>query len=417
MKQTTRIFAFLFAFFTFSLLAADSANIEVGVDRVFQPPYAKLLNGKKIGLITNQTGASRSAQSTMELFRVMQEKGEFELVALFAPEHGLYGDIFAEKEVANAKTEEGTPIYSLYGATRRPTNEMLKGLSLLVFDIQDIGTRSYTYASTLFYVMEEAAKKKIPVVVLDRPNPINGITVDGPMVEEAYRSFLGYINIPYCHGMTIGELAKFFNEEQKVGCDLHVIPMKGYKRSMTYADTGLSWIPTSPYIPEAQTSFFYPTTGFLGDMRFVSIGIGYTLPFRVVAAPWINGEKFAKALNQHKLAGVMFYPIRIRPLAGSFAQKCCRGVLIMVTNPQSYLPVTTQYLLLSVLRQLYPKEMLKALGSLKAQPLNFYKVCGTKLVLETLQKEKSPFWSLKKIHSKEREEFLEIRKKYLHPDY
>lgn len=407
-----RIFSLLFLLLSFSCFA-----IELGVDRVFSPPYDKQLKGKKIGLITNQTGANRHAESTMELFSTMQDKCGYELKALFAPEHGLYGDVFADKEVASSKTETGTPIFSLYGATRRPTAEMLKEISLLVFDIQDIGTRSYTYASTLFYAMEEAAKKKIPVMVLDRPNPINGLTVDGPMVEEEFRSFLGYINVPYCHGMTIGELAKFFNEEHKVGCDLTVIPMKGYRRAMSYADTGLNWIPTSPYIPEAQTSFFYPSTGFLGDMRFVSIGIGYTLPFRVVAAPWIDGEKLASHLNRHKLQGVRFYPIRIRPLTGSFANKCCRGVMIMVTNPQTYLPVTTQYLMLSAIKELYPKEMLKAVASVKAQPVNFFKVCGTKSVLDVLQKEKSPFTALKKIHSKERGEFLEVRKKYLHPDY
>lgn len=411
MKQTTR-FLLLFILFTLKALA-----LEVGLDLVFSDPYVTMVKGKKIGLITNQTSVNKSLETSVRLFLKEQEKNKFELVALFAPEHGIYGDIHAEKEVANTRSDEGLPVHSLHGKTRRPTPEMLKGINLLVFDIQDIGIRSYTYASTLFYAMEEAKKQNIPVLVLDRPNPINGLIVDGPMLEKELRSFIGYVNVPYCHGMTIGELARFFNEEYKIGCDLHVVPMKGWKRWMHFDATGLHWIPTSPNIPEATSPSFYAMTGFLGDMRYVSIGIGYTLPFKVVGAPWINPNRLSSRLNELKLPGVHFYPFRFRPVGSSFAQKPCKGVKILVTNPQRFLPVTTSYALLSVLKELYPKETQKALRELKLQPHSFYKACGTHAIFNILEKEKQPFTKLRAIHSKERQQFLEIRKKYLNPAY
>ena len=353
----------------------------------------------------------------MQLFLKEQKQNEFELIALFAPEHCIYGDTHAGIHVASIKTEEGLPVHSLHGQTRRPTQQMLKGINLLVFDIQDIGSRSYTFATTLYYVMEEAAKQKIPVIVLDRPNPINGIIVDGPMLEEEYRSFIGYLNIPYCHGMTIGELARFFNEEYKIGCNLSVVPMRGWKRWMNFEATGLHWIPTSPNIPEATSPCFYPITGLIGDLRCVSIGIGYTLPFKVLGAPWINPKKFADALNARKLPGVHFYPFRFQPTSSSFANKPCKGVLIKITNPQAFLPVITTYAILSTLKEQYPKEMAKAIKEIKAKPELFYKACGTRQIIDLLEKEKQPFSKLTTIHSQERQKFLETRKAYLNPDY
>ena len=195
---------------------------------------------------------------------------------------------------------------------------MLKGIDLLIYDIQDIGSRSYTFLSTLLYVMEEAAKQQIKVMVLDRPNPINGIVMDGPMLEEKWRSFLGYINVPYCHGMTIGELAQYFNGEYKIGCDLEVIPMKGWKRTMSFKDTHLPWVPTSPHVPEAETALVYPVTGILGELGIVNIGIGYTLPFKLIGAPWIQAEAFAEQLNQQQFPGVRFLPFYYRPFYGKF---------------------------------------------------------------------------------------------------
>ncbi len=411
MKQTTRFFLALL------LVALKLQAVEVGLDLVFQPPYEEMLKGKKVGLITNHTAINSHLETSIQLFLKEQSRIKFELVSLFAPEHGLYGDTHAGKNIASAKSDEGLPIHSLHGITRRPTAQMLKGISLLVFDIQDVGSRSYTYATTLYYAMEEAAKLHIPVVVLDRPNPINGIIVDGPMLEKELRSFVGYIDVPYCHGMTIGELAKLFNEEYKIGCKLQVVPMRGWKRWMNFEDTGLHWIPTSPNIPEATTPSFYPMTGFLGDMRFVSIGIGYTLPFKVIGAPWIHPNKFAQSLNARKLPGVYFYPFRFQPVGGSFLAKPCKGVLVKITNPQRFLPVTTAYAILSTLKEQHPKELAKALKDLKNKPDTFFKACGTHAIVTILEKEKLPFSKLTAIHAKERQKFLEVRKKYLNPNY
>ncbi|MBS0637838.1 MAG: DUF1343 domain-containing protein [Verrucomicrobia bacterium] len=410
-KQTTS-FLCLLLLFVCRLYAVD-----VGLDLVFQPPYNEKIKGKKIGLITNHTAVNKNLQTSIQLFLQEQEAQKYELIALFAPEHGLYGDAHAGANVASSKSEEGLPIHSLHGLTRRPTADMLKGLSLLVFDIQDLGTRSYTYETTLFYAMEEAAKRKIPVLVLDRPNPINGLIIDGPMLEKDFKSFIGYIDIPYCHGMTIGELARYFNEEYKIGCDLSVVPMRGWKRWMSFEDTGLHWIPTSPNIPEPTTACFYPMTGLIGDMRLVSIGVGYTLPFKVVGAPFINPKTFAEALNARKLPGVAFYPFRFQPTSGSFAAKPCKGVLIKVTNPQRFLPVTTGYAVMSTLKEQYPKEMAKALRDLRGKPELFFKACGTEKIFATLEKEKKPFNKLTAVHSAERQKFLETRAKYLAPDY
>ena len=407
-----RIFLFLLSLHIVALF-----GVEVGVDRVFLPPFNSLLKDKKIGLITNQTGVNKELTSTVDLFFQRQKFHGFELKALFAPEHGLYGDFYAGDHVPNAKYKNSIPIHSLHGSTRRPTDEMLKGITLLVFDIQDIGSRSYTFTSTLYYCMEEAAKRKIPVMVLDRPNPINGLCVDGPMLENEFRSFLGYVNVPYCHGMTAGELARFFNAEYSVGCMLYVVPMRGWNRAMSFEETKLSWIPTSPNIPEASTSIFYPTTGLLGEMPLASIGIGYTLPFRVVGAPWIDAEAFTKSLNRYNLPGVRFQRTYFRPYFGRFAQKPCQGALIVVTNKRTFLPITTQYLILSVLKELYPDQTNEALKTLQKTPQNFYKVCGTKAIHQILQKEPKPFSKLSVFHKSEREAFLPIRKKYLLPEY
>ena len=277
--------------------------VDLGIDTLLSGGYDKELKGKRVGLVSNHTGVDKNLLPTME---VLQKNG-VKLVALFSPEHGWKGNYYAFEKTSDGK-EAHLPLYSLHGKTRRPNDQMLKGIDLLIYDIQDIGVRSYTYATTLFYVMEEAAKRKIPVMVLDRPNPINGLIVDGGMLEEKWRSFIGYVNVPYCHGMTIGELATFFNGEYKIGCNLKVIPMKGWKRTMTFKETGLAWVPTSPHIPEADTPLFYASTGILGELNMVNIGVGYTLPFKVVGAPWIDAEAFAEKLNSQHLRGVHFFP-------------------------------------------------------------------------------------------------------------
>jgi uncharacterized protein YbbC (DUF1343 family) len=344
--------------------------------------------------------------------QLLQDNADhYKIVALFSPEHGLQGQQYAWEFVHHGD-DKGIPIYSLHGETRRPKPHMLKGIDALIYDIQCTGVRAYTYPTTLFYTMEEAAKLGIEVIVFDRPNPINGLVVDGPMLEEKWRSFIGYINIPYCHGMTIGELATFFNVEYNVGCKLKVIPMKGWKRSMSYRDTGLAWIPPSPYVPEPDTPLFYSSTGILGELHFLNIGIGFTLPFKVVGAPWIQATEFAAKLNGQKLPGVHFQPFHFRPFWGLYKGLDCQGVLIRVTDPHTYRPLSVQYLLLGMLKSLYPKEVLSRLAQNTSKDL-FCKANGTDAVYEILLKEKYPAWKLIELHKAEREAFLEKRKKYL----
>lgn len=404
-----------YIFFLFYLLSFQlgAAQVVLGIDQLFTSEYEALLQYKKIGLITNHTAVNGKLEPTAFLLQKNEKKGKYTLAALFAPEHGLTGSSYASEEIQKDRTSNGIPIHSLYGDTRYPTKEMLNSINLLIYDIQDIGCRSYTYISTLFYVMEAAAKYGIPLIVLDRPNPINGVTVDGPMLEEKWRSMVGYINIPYCHGMTIGELAQFFNGEYKIGCNLTVIPMKGWKRRMTFQDTGLKWIPTSPQIPNAMTVYYYPITGLLGELQLVNIGVGYTLPFQVVGAPWINAIDFAQKLNNQNFPGVIFYPFYYRPFFGRFAKEECQGVLIVVTQPDRYQPVAIQYLLLGMLKILYPKQFQKALEIGKAKLEMFHKLNGTEEVYNVLKKEKFVTWPLRSLHQEQRKAFLEKRKAYL----
>lgn len=400
--------AFLFLIW----LAHADAKVRLGVDVFFQEGHQGLLKGKKVGLITNHTGVDSELHATVELFK--KHAQEYELVALFAPEHGIKGSAPAEEAIEDSKDAKGIPIYSLYGKTRRPTEKMLEGIDVLIYDIQDIGSRSYTYATTLYYAMEEAAKKNIFVIVLDRPNPINGIIVDGPMLSDKWRSFIGYVNVPYCHGMTIGELATFFNEEYKVGCRLKVIPMRGWKRTMSFKDTGLPWIPTSPFIPEPDTPLFYASTGILGELNLVGLGGGYSLPFKLVGAPWVNGMHFAERLNAQKLPGVRFFPLHYRPYHGGHKGVDCQGVMIIVTDPLLYRPVAVQYLLMGILKTLYPKQFMEHLAELEKSRKNlFCQANGTEEVLSILQQERYVAWKLIDLQKEERQKFIGIRQKYL----
>lgn len=410
-----RIFSLVFLFFSLfsELYCAKPPKVKVGAELLFTEDYVHLIRGKRVGLITNHTAVNSRMVSTIDLLKKNAQKYDFKLTALFAPEHGITGSAHASENVKDEKDPEGIPIYSLHGKTRRPTDKMLSKLEVLLFDIQDIGSRSYTYGTTLFYAMEEAAKHNLQVIVLDRPNPINGIVMDGPMLEEKWRSMVGYINVPYCHGMTIGELARFFNSEYEIGCKLEVVPMKGWQRSMTFQDTGLPWIPTSPYIPEATTAFYYPMTGILGELQVVNTGIGYTLPFKVIGAPWIDAKLFAENLNRQKFPGVFFEPFYYRPFYGRFANEDCEGVLIVITDPLVYKPVSSQYLLIGMLKSLYPSKFKEALSNSVDRKNMFCKVNGTDKIYRIISEEKNIVWTLRTFQEKEREDFANVRKKYL----
>lgn len=402
---------FLLFFFIWTTIFAEP-KVQLGADRFFtEKEYAKYLSCK-IGLITNHTGVNADFTPTLDLI-LQNVKGEGKLATIFCPEHGLKGSFHAAELVAHGE-KNSIPIFSLHGETRKPTQKMLEGLDLLIYDIQEIGSRSYTYATTLFYAMEAAHEKNIPVLVLDRPNPLGGELVDGPMLGKDLRSFLGYINVPFCHGMTIGELAQFFNEEYKIGCNLIVVPMKGWERRMTYMETGLNWLPTSPYIPEPDTPFYYASTGILGELELVNIGIGYTLPFKLVGAPWIQSEVFAEKLNEQKLPGVKFVPFSFRPFYGPFKGKECHGVKIVIKDYREYKPLSVQYLLLGILKSLYPKEVNKKLKELSPEKVKvFAKINGNEEFFQWLREEKYVAWKLMQYQKDERKEFLAKREKYL----
>lgn len=389
------------------LLISSLSALELGVDVYFQEGHHVKHRGKRIGLVTNQTGVNKRSQPTWKLLQ------PFGLAALFTPEHGLSGSAYANDSIAHGK-EGKLPIYSLHGKTKRPTKAMLENLDLIIYDIQDIGVRSYTYATTLFYVMEEAAKYGKEVIVLDRPNPMGGEVVDGASLDPNFRSFVGYINVPYVHGMTIGELAKYFNREYKIHCRLQVIPMKGWKRHQTYAQTPLSWIPTSPHIPEPDTPLFYATTGLIGELSLVNTGVGYTLPFKCIGAPWINADEYAAHLNKQKLPGVHFTPLHYRPFYALHKNKECHGVLIQITDPHIYEPLSTCYTLIGLLKSLYPNQVATAFKAMSTS--RWKQVCnafGSESLLTQIKNEKYIAWNLRTAGKKKRSAFKTRRLPYL----
>lgn len=417
--QTKIRFSHYFSFIVFFIGLAvvqlgfgEDPKVLLGVDVLFKEDKLAEWKGKRIGLITNQTGVDHKMRSTIDLF--LNNAFDIKVTALFSPEHGISGQAYAAEEVLDRKGPMNIPIYSLHGKTRRPIAHMFKNIDVLFYDIQDIGTRSYTYTTTLCYMMEEAAKLGIPLVVLDRPNPINGQLVEGPMLKEQWRSFIGYLNVPYCHGMTIGELANYFNEEYHIGCQLDVIPMRGWERWMSFADTALFWIPTSPNIPEADTPLFYASTGIIGELSIVSIGVGCALPFKILGAPWIKAVELARAMNEQHLPGVFFLPHYFRPFYGLYKGKDCEGVLIKVTDARSYRPMAVQYMLLGILNLLYPKQIQTKLSEL--EPIKkelFCKANGNEDMFSLLSKEKYIAWKLISYQQEEREKFRQTRKKYL----
>lgn len=395
----------------FSLLL--QAKVTVGMDRLLDEEcYRSWLKDKRVALVTNNTALCRGHKLSAE--RLLQQK-DFTFVAIFAPEHGFSGNFHASEEVTEGFYEDKIPIYSLHGKTRRPTALMLKDIDVIIFDIQDIGCRSYTYVSTLFYVMEEASRRHITVIVADRPNPMGGLVVDGIGLDEKYRSFIGYIDIPYCHGMTVGELARYFNAEYKIGCDLKVAPLAGWKRSMHFGDTGLVWIPTSPHIPEPDSPLFYTMCGVVGEIHLVNTGVGYTTPFKLVGAPWIDADKFAAALNKQHFPGVVFVPTHFKPFYGDLKHKDCHGVKIIVTNPNKIMPVQTQFLLIGMLKSLYPEQFTAAFASVKKE--SFCKIAGREEVYEILKNERFAIYKLKSLCQTDRKLFLAKRKKYLCSTY
>jgi len=331
------------------------SDVRTGLDNLVDREF-DILRGKRVGLITNATGVDRNLVSIVDLFH---DAVEVELVALFGPEHGVRGDYDAGAYVESYTDERtGLPVFSLYGPTRKPSDEMLDGIDVLVFDIQDIGVRSYTYISTMGLTMEAAAAHGIAYVVLDRPNPLGGIRVEGNIAREDHLTFVSPFPIPYVHGLTVGELARMLNGERMLEegarADLSVIPMKSWRREMTYGDTGLHWVPTSPHIPRADSPLFYVMTGIIGELQQLSEGVGYTLPFEVFGAEWIDGGVLADRLNETAMPGVRFRPVSWRPFYGRDEGKRLEGVQIHIIDAQEVDLMAAGFRLLEVHHELYP---------------------------------------------------------------
>jgi uncharacterized protein YbbC (DUF1343 family) len=304
----------------------QSERTKPGVDVLEQEKFAPL-RGKRVGLITNQTGVDSERRRTID---VLAHAEGIMLVALFSPEHGIVGQIDAP--LANAADgATGLPIYSLYGETRRPTEAMLKGIDVLLFDVQDAGVRFYTYITTMAYCMEEAAKHHIEFFVLDRPNPLGGEVIEGPMLDRDRLSFTGYFPMPVRYGMTIGELAKMFNAENKIGADLQVFTMMNWKRGEAYDQTGLRWIPPSPNLRTLNAASLYPGIEIL-QAGGISVGRGTDTPFELIGAPWIQAAELSADLNRRAIPGVKFQSTLFTPNDGLYKGQYCQGVSIVITN-------------------------------------------------------------------------------------
>ena len=325
----------------------NSPKVIIGLERIGE--YKDLFANKKVGLITNATGIDRNFKSNV---LILQEATD--LVAIFTPEHGFLGQVAANENTSHAYSEEfKLPIYSLYGATRKPTAKMLENIDILVFDIQDVGVRHYTYISTMALAMQAAKEYNKKVVVLDRPNPLGG-TVQGPTLKKGNESFVGMYPIALRHGMTVGELALLFNKEYGINADLTVIPMLGWKRSMYFADTDLPWVQTSPNIPTPTSALVYPASCMIGSSK-ASDGVGTTQPFEFIGMPNINAYDLARTMNAYALEGVYFRPIAFVPKFGKLAEQTCFGVQIHVTNKNTFDPVRVGTLLVKELEKLYPE--------------------------------------------------------------
>ena len=329
--------------------APASQPVLAGIDVLRAEGFAPL-KGLRVGLLTNHTGRARDGSATIDL---IASAPNVKLTALFSPEHGIRG-ILDESVPSSHDDKTGLPIYSLYGDTRRPTADMLAGLDAIVIDLQDIGTRFYTYMTTMAYVMEEAAGRKLKVFVLDRPNPIGGVQIEGPTLDATAVGFTGYFpQMPIRHSLTLGELARLFNGEKKIGADLTVIGLKGWRRDAWFDETGLGWINPSPNMRTLYAATMYPGIGALESAN-LSVGRGTDTPFEHVGAPWIDGSKLADALNARQLPGVRFYPERFTPTASKFANTECQGVFIVVTDRNAVRPVRVGVELAAALLKLFP---------------------------------------------------------------
>ena len=402
--------------FVLSFMNVEAQTVMTGVEVLREGGFAQL-KGKRVGLVTNPSGVDRNLNSTID---ILYKAPEVKLVALFGPEHGVRGDVYAGGKVSDSvDSVTGLPVYSLYGATRKPTPQMLEGIDVMVYDIQDVGVRSYTFISTLGLVMEACAAKDIEVLVLDRPNPLGGHKIEGCYVEQPFNSFVSQYKIPYVYGLTVGELAVMINEEgmnrgqkgdqEPVKCRLSVVPMKGWSREMIYEDTKLPWVLPSPNIPFKDSPMYYAASGVCGELYgFMNIGIGYTLPFQIFGATWLDPQKLKARLEEYDLEGVSFRTIWYKPFSGTLKGQLVGGLQFFFTDYAKARITEVQFRVMQAVAELYPDK--KAFTVANGVGL-FDKVCGTDYVRGEFSK-RYKFDDIKEYWRKDEAAFRELSQKY-----
>jgi len=381
----------------------NSRKTILGIERVDE--FKEVFENKRIGLITNPTGITGDFESSIQ---VLLEKTN--LVALFSPEHGVRGSLQAGQKLTTYTDEEtGLPVYSLYGASKKPSKEMMDALDIIAIDIQDNGSRYYTFIYTMAYCMMACAEYDKEFVVFDRPNPINGVKVEGNKLDvEKYRSFVGYYPMVQRHGMTMGELALLFNKEYGINCKLHVIPMKNWERDMDFEETGLPWVIPTPNLPNISTAYVYNTTCIFEGTN-VSEGRGTTTPFELVGAPWLKSEQLAKELNSYNLPGVYFRPQYYTPTFSKYVGELCGGVFVHITNRETFNTVKTSWVMLNHIRTNYSEHFKVNKPYVEGRPSLFEFEAGSDDVIHNTTSLEEQL----RVVEEDSKEFEKIRKPYL----
>lgn len=389
----------IIAILSMAAAIAATAQVKPGVE-VLRDRNFDILQGKRVGLITNPSGVDNTLKSTVD---ILSEAPGVRLTALYGPEHGVRGDVHAGDNVGNSvDAATGVPVYSIYGKYRKPTAEMLDDVDVLVYDIQDNGCRSFTFISTMGLAMQTCAELGKEFVVLDRPNPAGANKIEGCIVEDSCFSFVSQFPIPYLYGLTPGELATYLNEEGLlpggVKARLTVVPMEGYDRKMSFADTGMPWVLPSPHQPNAESALYYPATGILGELYYVSIGVGYTMPFKLVAADWVDAAELNRRLNALDIPGVMFRPIHIKPFYSTGKGENLQGVEIYVTDAEAAPLTLVQFYVMQELAAMYPDHRVMDTPEAAKRFDMFDKVTGSKQIRRLFTKRHSvadmaPYWN------------------------
>ena len=359
------------------------SQVKTGIEVLRERNFDVLL-GKRVGLCTNPTGVDRNLVSTID---ILHDAENVNLVALYGPEHGVRGNVYAGDHVDNeVDLRTGLKMYSLYGKTAHPTQEMMDEIDMMVYDIQDIGCRSYTYISTMGNLMEACQKYGKELVVLDRPNPLGGKKIEGCLVEDGFYSFVSRFAIPYIYGQTPGELALYLNAKAAKPCKLTVVEMEGWTRNMTWEDTGLEWIVASPHVPHGRTAIYYPVTGIFGEFYYINIGVGYTMPFEVMGAPWVNADSLASALNALELPGVVFRGLHYKPYYSVFKGENIQGVQIHITDYEKVALSEIQFYVVQEMMRLWGNQHDWFAECDQKRFSMFNKVCGTDKIKELFGK-------------------------------